>query len=74
MNGMDDRVSTWRKHQEKMKKRPKEVNVDDLSGETDHDKVVHEYWHDLQRRRVEEKAYYTALGEEYKLNWRFLVC
>ena len=25
-------------------------------------------------RRVEEKAYYTALGEEYKLNWRLIVC
>ena len=39
MNGMDDRVNTWRKHQEKMKKRGKEINADDLSGETDHDKV-----------------------------------
>lgn len=43
MNGMDDRVSTWRKHQEKMKKRPKEVHADDLSGETDHDKVQFEW-------------------------------
>ena len=70
MNKMDDRVSTWRKHQEKMKKRPKEVNVDDLSGETDHDRVIVIGWSDEQRRRVEEKAYYTALGEEYKLKWR----
>ena len=31
MNGMDDRVSTWRKHQEKVKKRGKEINTDDLS-------------------------------------------
>lgn len=23
---------------------------------------------------MEEKAYYTALGEEYKLNWRSSVC
>lgn len=46
MNKMDDRVSTWRKHQEKMKKRPKEVNVDDLSGETDHDRVNVIGWSD----------------------------
>ena len=40
MNGMDDRVNTWRKHQEKMKKRGKEINADDLSGEPNHDKVI----------------------------------
>ncbi len=39
MDGMEDRVNTWREHQKKQKSRRKEVTMDDLSGETDHDKV-----------------------------------
>ena len=39
MDGMEDRVNTWRERQKKQKSRRKEVTMDDLSGETDHDKV-----------------------------------
>ena len=64
MSGMEERVNTWRKHQEKMRKRKPDIDMDALSGETDADK----------RRRKSERDAAIALGEEYKLNWRFSVC
>ena len=70
MSGTDERVETWREYQKKNKNKRRQLTSDDFSGETDHDKVaaLKEYY--VQRRKQEEKAYYTALGEEYKINWR----
>lgn len=64
MNGMEERVNTWRQHQEKMKRRKPDINMDMLTGETDADK----------RKKKNERDAAIALGEEYKLNWRCPVC
>ena len=64
MNGMEESVNTWRQHQEKMKRRKPDINMDMLTGETDADK----------RKKKNERDAAIALGEEYKLNWRCSVC
>ena len=74
MSGTDERVETWREYQKKNKNRKRQLTSHDFSGETDHDKVGIRVLIDGQRKKQEEKAYYTALGEEYKINWRLSVC